>query len=355
MTVLLHVVPNSIDSNTLRGLDKSRLLEGFSRLVDEDRQNTATLVAYIGEIDRRKLYLEHAYPSMFAFCTERFHMSEAIAARRIRAGRTTCRFPCILEMIAQGELHLTAIHHLAAHLTEENRREVLRRAKYRSTREIEKLVAELAPQPDLPSLIRALPTKKASMPLSSRNAASPAVQRQPAVATSTDSKNKRRTRPVPLAPRRYKLQVTIGQETWDKLDELQALLSHQIPDGDPAKILDRALDALLTEAKKKKAALTNKPRATSHKNNQNRGIPARARREVFERDEGRCTFVHAGGHRCGSQWQVEFHHRIPYAQGGSHEPDNITLRCRAHNQYEAELDFGVEFMEARRTRARASP
>jgi hypothetical protein len=157
-------------------------------------------------------------------------------------------------------------------------------------------------------------------------------------------------RPVPLSPRRYKLQVTIGEETREKLDELRGLLSHQIPDGDPAKILDQALDALLVLTRKKKAALTDKPRATREKKNRNRGIPANVRREVFERDEGGCTFVDARGRRCGSKWQVEFHHRIAYACGGTHAPENITLRCRAHNQYEAELVYGNELMEAQRAR-----
>jgi hypothetical protein len=72
---------------SLRHLDKQHLLREFSALVEKDRRDTATLLAYIAEIDRRKLYLEHACPSMFAFCTERFHMSEAVAARRCRAGK----------------------------------------------------------------------------------------------------------------------------------------------------------------------------------------------------------------------------------------------------------------------------
>jgi hypothetical protein len=249
-------------------------------------------------------------------------------------------------MIARGELHLTAIHHLAAHLTEENHRDVLERAKHRSTREIEKLVAELAPKPDVPSLIRALPMKKGASSASTED-------RQPAVQVSSASRPEPIPRPVPLAPRRYKLQVTIGQDTRDKLDRLQALLSHQIPDGDPAKILDRAFDALLAEAHKKKAALTDKPRPASKKKNQNRGIPARVRREVFERDDGRCTFVDARGRPCGSRWRVEFHHKVPYARNGDHEASNITLRCRAHNQYEAELDYGVRFMKIRRTSPQA--
>jgi 5-methylcytosine-specific restriction endonuclease McrA/phosphoglycolate phosphatase-like HAD superfamily hydrolase len=343
MTVPLRLVPNTTED---------QLLEGFSRLVDEDRRNTASLIAYIAEIDRRKLYLEHACSSMFAFCTERFGMSEAITHKRIRTGRAASRFPCILGMLARGEIHLTAIHLLAAHLTEENHREVLRRARHRSTREIEKLVAELAPQPDVPSTIRALPTKRATMPLLNGDASTPAAGPDAVGDVSGGSQSKPKPRPVPLAPRRYKLQVTIGQETRDKLDELQALLSHQIPDGDPAKILDRALNALLAETKKKKAAVTHKPRRTSKKTkNKNRSIPAHARRAVFERDGGRCAFVDARGRRCGATWRLEFHHHIPYARGGTHDPDNLELRCRAHNQYEAELEFGAAFIEARRGRS----
>jgi hypothetical protein len=351
-----------VKTGSLQHLDKHELLRDFEGLVHKDRCATATMVAYIAEIDRRKLYLEQAFPSMFAFCTKRFHMSEAVAARRIRAGRTTCRFPCIFGMIARGELHLSGVHQLATHLTEDNHKEVLRRAKHRSMREIEQLIAEISPKPDVPASIRALPIRQAQSPRetlreggsveptekqTSRTTSSP-----PRTSTPSVGSRRSKSRAIPLSPRRYKLQVTIGQETRDKLTELEALLSHQIPDGDPAKILDRALDALLTETKKKKAALTKKPRPSRKKSStKTRAIPARNRREVFKRDEGRCAFVDPKGRRCGSTWQVEFHHRAPYARGGTHDVDNIELRCRAHNQYEADLEYGTLFMALRRQSA----
>ena len=81
-----------------------------------------------------------------------------------------------------------------------------------------------------------------------------------------------------------------------------------------------------------------------------RAIPARVRREVFERDEGRCAFADGEGRRCGSSWQVEFHHRVAFAKGGLHATGNVELRCRAHNQYEAELEYGWEFMAVKRGR-----
>jgi len=356
-----------ITVGSIQHLDKHELLRAFAGLVDTDRHSTATMLAYIAEIDRRKLYLEEALPSMFAFCTKRFHMSEAIAAKRIRAGRTAYGFPCIFGMIARGELHLSGVHQLAGHLTEDNHKEVLRRAKHRSMREIEQLIAEISPKPDVPASIRALPIKQTQLPRETSRESGSAEPTEEEIfpiqtlhttssppRTSTPSVGSRRSksRAIPLSPRRYKLQVTIGQETRDKLTELEALLSHQIPDGDPAKILDRALDALLTETKKKKAALTKKPRPSRKKSStKTRAIPARTRREVFKRDEGRCAFVAPKGRRCGSTWQVEFHHRAPYARGGTHDVDNIELRCRAHNQYEADLEYGTLFMASRRQSA----
>jgi hypothetical protein len=37
---------------------------------------------------------------------------------------------------------------------------------------------------------------------------------------------------------------------------------------------------------------------------------------------------------------LEFHHMTPYAKQGPSTVANISLRCRRHNQYEAELIFG---------------
>jgi len=351
-----------MDGTSVRRVAKGRLLEGFAALVGKDRENAADMLVYVGEIDRRKLYLEQAYPSMFAFCTKRFRMSEAVAAKRIRAGRAACAFPCILGMVRRGELHLSGVHQLAGHLTEENHRGVLRRAKHRSMREIDELVAEIAPKPDVVAFVRAVPVGRrqgvmvpATAMTSAGSLIAPGMTSVGSAAGRIESSGARSSRAknvaTPLSPRRYKLQVTIGQEARDTLAELQALLSHRIPDGDVAAVIEQALDALLVETKKRKAAVTERPRSEVRtRGKKTRAIPARVRREVFERDEGRCAFVDGEGRRCGSSWQVEFHHRVAFAKGGLHGVGNVELRCRGHNQYEAELEYGREFMAVKRGR-----
>jgi hypothetical protein len=78
-----------------------------------------------------------------------------------------------------------------------------------------------------------------------------------------------------------------------------------------------------------------------------RYIPAEIRREVYERDEGACTFVDESGRRCGERWQLTFEHLKPWARGGEHTLDNLTLRCKSHNLAAARDLFGEGFIEAR--------
>jgi hypothetical protein len=65
-------------------------------------------------------------------------------------------------MLADGRLHLSGAGLIAPHLTSENRASVLARAAHRSKRQIEELVAELAPRPEVPATIRKLPECRAS-------------------------------------------------------------------------------------------------------------------------------------------------------------------------------------------------
>jgi hypothetical protein len=58
------------------------------------------------------------------------------------------------------------------------------------------------------------------------------------------------------------------------------------------------------------------------------------------------------GNRCPARTRLEFDHVDPVARGGVATVDGIRLRCRTHNQYEAECTFGVGFMEAKREAAK---
>jgi len=185
-------------------------------------------------------------------------------------------------------------------------------------------------------------------------------------------------RPIvqPSAPGRYRVQFTIGRESHDELRRLQALLRREIPGGDPGLIFERALHPLLEKVEKAKLGRPGKgkrrvirfetdndravkdtsaapvPRPDEASGDpapsaafrtepaRSRHIPAAVRAAVWKRDGARCAFVGGTGYRCIERSFLEFHHVRPFALQGPPTIGNIALRCRRHNQYEGELDFG---------------
>jgi hypothetical protein len=321
-------------------LSDKDLLAEVKHLALRERQETARLIASLAELDARRLYLGEGCSSLFTYCTHVLHLSEHAAYGRIEAARVGRRFSVILELLANGSLTLTAVGLLAAHLTPENHLAVLERARHQPKRAIELLVASLHPRPAVPSSVRKQPAPKASNPVwesadeTSRTSpplAAPRVEAEPPKRPAVVS---------PLAPERYKVQFTVGRETYEKLQRAQALLRHVVPTGDPAVIFDRALTMLVEELERRKLAATKKPtRAPRPSARGSRHIPAAVKRVVWARDDGRCAFVSPEG-RCSERGGLEFHHVIPFADRGEATVENIELRCRSHNQYEAKRWFG---------------
>lgn len=314
-----------------------------------ERIATARLIGLLIEVDSRKLYAGQGYASLFTYCVHALHLSEHAAYLRIEAARLTRRFPAILDKLSDGSLHLTAVSLLGPHLTPANHGELLDEARHKSKREVEQVIARLRPQPDVPAVIRKLPSPKPAPVLSSEVPRSglpdagftlPVVVDEPTPPSIAAPVAPRSSEIKPLAPERYKVQCTISRDTHDKLRRAQNLLRHAIPDGDLAAILDRALTVLLADVSRAKHAATERPLGIRDTRSRSRHIPAAVKRDVWARDGGQCAFQGELG-RCAETGFLEFHHVVPYADGGETSVANLELRCRAHNQYEAAIWSGA--------------
>jgi hypothetical protein len=334
----------------------------LTRLCDaarDERQATATLIALLLEVDSRRLYLAEGCSSLFTYCTQVLQLSEHAAYGRIAAARATRKFPSILARLENGTLTLTSVCLLAPHLTEDNHVEVLDEASHQCKRDVERLVARLAPKPDVQPSLRKLPPRPGAG--EGADVTPPATELTPAAATlalthqaavlpaaalrSSNLPKAKLPVPVtramlqPLSPERFKLQLTIGRESHDKLRRLQDLLRHSVPNGDLEAIFDRAVALLLEHLERTKLAASRNPRASvCRAAGTTRYIPAAVKRQVWARDNGQCAFRGARG-RCSAKHGLEFHHVVPFAAGGLTIATNLELRCRAHNAYEAALWF----------------
>jgi hypothetical protein len=144
-------------SDSVAHLTDRDLLNMVNALARDERRATADLIAALAELDARRLFLGEGCSSLFTYCTQVLHLSEHAAYGRIEAARAARRFPIILGLLAEGSVTLTAVGLLAPHLTPENHRDVLAAARHKSKREVEHLVARLAPRPAVPASVRKLP------------------------------------------------------------------------------------------------------------------------------------------------------------------------------------------------------
>jgi hypothetical protein len=474
----------------LEHLSDAQLLESLGGVLRAQRGALAEIVAHLGEVEDRRLHLEAAYSSMFAYCVARLGMSEDEACRRIELARLARKFPALFVELAGGRITLSVALLLKPLLTPCNHLELLVAARGKCIRQARELVAERFPRPDTPSSIRKLPERRSlanaepsrspspgapvlvdllapsARPYSAETvaatslASAPFAEAQPTVsattpevpllvpslplntlpsapstishlppalelrALSTRSAPPRaasgapisRGNIEPLSAGRYRIQFTADLELKQQLELARDLLRHAHPGGDFAPIIARALELLLADIQRRQfgaspgrkrqdpAPATSEALAAA-RSAQTSALPSSAsaaeraarapapsarakapppsasasdraasatptlavsmagqksrphitrvaRRVVLERDGLGCSWVDAHGVRCGSRAWLQLDHREPAGKGGSSEPDNLRLLCRAHNRLAAERAYGREHMQ--RMSARSS-
>lgn len=364
-------MPDRVLARSLANLPDQVLVAELRRLLAEQRERLAEVLLHLGELDARRLHLPAAYPSLFEYCVRELHFSEHEAWARIRAARVVRRYPGALSRLADGRLHLTAITLLAPHLRSDNARELFEAATHRSKFEIQAMLAQRFPQPEIATRVvsvRVAPAEPATVALLEPAAAAAAAANEPTEAprlvparvdiigvSAVLGPEAPRTVVTPLAPERFALHCTLLEQEMADLKRAQELLGGSIPSGDAARVIGRALRLLVERLEKplrspagRSEVPTPAPPAT-----QSRHVPAEVRRRVWQRDAGQCTFVSASGRRCDSRRDLELDHAQPFARGGRTGVENLRLRCRAHNQYEAERAYGAGFMDEKRAPSRA--
>jgi hypothetical protein len=206
----------------------------------------------------------------------------------------------LFDAMADGRLHLTAVLMLARRLTSGNVDDLVAAATHKSKAEIEQLIAERFPQPDLPEMLQAIgppPPPITTIPPpqgvehSPENAAATMLPNHPTGPGPTHQHSPENAVPrtlrselKPLAPGRFGLQVTLDRETYELLQHVRALMSHEVPTGETALVLKGALKLAAGELEKRKYAATNRP-GPSRPCASARHIPAELKRAVRDRRE----------------------------------------------------------------------
>jgi 5-methylcytosine-specific restriction endonuclease McrA len=152
--VIAKLIPGG--AHDLARLSDEHLLANTRRIAATSNLLLAALLAHLAEVETRGIHRTRRCASLYTYCIYELRFSEDAAARRSAAAKLTKQFPLLLQAVAEGELHLTGLLMLGPHLTPDNHVEVLARAKFRTKKELAKLVRDLHPLPQVPDRIEPL-------------------------------------------------------------------------------------------------------------------------------------------------------------------------------------------------------
>jgi hypothetical protein len=336
-----------------------------------ERQSLAGLLGFLAEFDARDLHEPAGFDALYKYLMHHFGWSASSAYKRIQAARACRRFPELLPAIAAGDLNLSAVCALAPVLTADN----LSRVLFESAR---------LPREELKVYVEDLRAEQAPEPAPARPVAPFQLTLGAAIASESWRDTERTpidprwipppSPPVQRAPELTSLNVKVDASFHALFARVRALCAHGPAGRDPARVLRRGLEMLLEAEEKRRFGAPRKvkrraevpsptsapavvtvevvpatvtetvvadvviaesgPRVSCEREH----IPAEVKREVYDRDDGCCTFVGDDGHVCKSRYAVQIHHRVAWAHGGSNTADNLTLHCSPHNRLVAKRE-----------------
>src|SRR3954453_1054298 len=77
----------------------------------------ADLLVHLAEIEERRLHLDMACSSMFAFCVMKLGFSEDATYNRLGVAHAGRQFPAVLDALRSGEMHLSGLNGAACSRT----------------------------------------------------------------------------------------------------------------------------------------------------------------------------------------------------------------------------------------------
>ena len=281
----------------LKHLTDTCLLMDIKSLVGKEREITTKVLHHLKEIDRRKLYSDIKYMSLFDYAVKELGYSESSAQRRIQAARMLHAVPEIETKIEQGLLTLSNINEAAKFFKEQDirkpseKRDVLEKIQNLSRRACEKKLFEMSG--------KEVQTREETRRI------------------SKDSS---------------KVTVILSDETLEKIQKLKDLMGKELSMDE---LISMMADSAIKEIEKKKFKTKSLPPAKKQSNKnqpaslgvlrqRTRYIASSVKRTAYSKSKS-CV-------KCGSQKNLNFDHKIPFALGGNNSQENIRLLCFNCNQ-----------------------
>lgn len=270
----------------LSKLKNSELHENLNSLVANERKLTHEILLHIAEVDRRKLFLEMAYPNLYQYLIEGIGYSAAAAQRRIDAARMMSHVPTIGLKIQSGAVNLTQINQIQKTL--------------RSVRKLKQCKINARQQSELIEKIQGKTFRQTELILA-QEFCLPEVHNETLKIQKDES---------------TRVEITISKEEMAIIEQAQALISHSL---EKQNLSVKSIKDILLYCSKK----------IIHQKTHGQPI----KKKILDRDK-KCQYKDPQtGKICGSKYYLEIDHIQPRWDNGNNSQENLRVLCSNHNKY----------------------
>ncbi len=296
----------------LTSISDKELILNLKESVQIEQNELMKILHQLREVERRRLFSELGFASLFEFAVRELKYSEGRAGRRIAAMRLIKEVPEVEAKIASGELSLSNVQQAQSLFREMNKSrperpvekreklEVLAKLENKSTRDGQKELLKIQPLAALPK------------------------ERERVVSeTATEIK------------------FLMSDKLKAKLEQVRSLLGVRGTSMSYAELFESMSELSLEALKaqrfgKKRAAEGDKKSSTPApelESSHGRYLSKALKFKIWERDQGRCT-------ECQSTRNLNYDHIHPIALGGKSTLENLRLLCFHCNQRAGAKVFG---------------
>jgi hypothetical protein len=293
----------------LKSVSNSVLLSDTKRFALEERRNGMEVLYRLREIDVRKLFASLGYSSLFEYTVKELGFSEGSSSRRLQAMRLIREIPEYETKLKDGlvnegnlskaQTFFNQLKKNGNEYSKEEKLDLLGQIEGKSSRQTDQLFASISPE------------------------------------SAREEKTK------PMNEKETEIRFTADRALMEKLEKLRNLLGHKLGDQKYASLIGELADLALKKLEPQPTPTLGLEKVVS----ETRYIPAKVKRAVWTRDQGRCTHMGPEGKRCESKYALQYEHVFPFGKGGKSTVENLKLLCLAHNQLAAIQVYGLPKMQ----------
>ena len=326
------------------------LLTCFANAVRSERKITHHVLALIGEIDRRKLYLRKTYTSLFDFLVNDFGYSPGSAMRRIDAARLLCELPETAQKFQEGTLTLSQATQVQRasrelkkiknkNLSTENKRELILQIENSTQKQTEQLIATTLDLPVVPQQKQTLHRDQSvTLTITFTHEQMQILQQAQNMISHTVVSEDWAEALTHLARRELKRRTSVRE-----INSARSFGATKVAAVAAVKTIGSVeVTPLATSSKGNGKAYSStsaivKPNNQFTSTNKRRALPAAVRKALLYGDAV-CAYKDANGKICGSQRFLQIDHIHSWSRGGTSNRENLQVLCGVHNR----LKFQIE-------------